>query len=185
MSDGPHKSLAMRRGWKKVAECGDNQAYAPEEVSQRIVPALEDDCRLELGPGLVDSLQSLYESLFRGQIESELENLRDLAGPGIGRVIIDYAIQLAASGETDPDALLKAVNNALMDRALRCSRQVEEHYLRESSDRRAQRVRNRIDNGIGQAASSVQALARRILKIESGSPNPPRKQDSIDDGVGL
>jgi len=183
MSDGPHRSLPMRRGWKKVAECGANHAFAPEEVSQRIAPALEEDCRHELAPGFIESMHGLYGSLFRNQIESELEGLRDQAGSGIGRVILDRAIQLAAEGETGPDAPLKAVTDALMDRGQRCSRQVEEHYLRESSGRKARDVRSRIDEGVSQAAPAVEALARKILKIESGWSTRPQKQDGLDDGV--
>jgi hypothetical protein len=183
MSDGPHRSLPMRRGWKKVAECGANHAFAPEQVSQRIAPALEEDCRDELPPGFTDALQGRYGSLFRNQLETDLESLRDLAGHGIGRVILDHAIHLAANGDTGTDAPLKAVNRALMDRAQRCSRQVEEHYLREASDRKAKHVRARIDDGIGQAAPVVEALARKILKIDSGSNSKPQKQDGLDDGV--
>jgi hypothetical protein len=48
MSDGPHRSLPMRRGWKRVAERGDKRAYASEEVSEAIIVALEQDCRQEM-----------------------------------------------------------------------------------------------------------------------------------------
>jgi hypothetical protein len=48
MSDGPHRSLPMRLGWKRVAECGDNRAFVSEEVSEAIVPALEQDCHAEM-----------------------------------------------------------------------------------------------------------------------------------------
>lgn len=183
MSDGPHRSLPLRRAWKKVAECGANHAFAPEELSQRIAPALEEDSRAELAPGFVDGLNGLYGSLFRNQLESELESLRDQAGMGIGRVILDRAIQLAAEGATGPDALLKAFTDGLMDRAQRCSRQVEEHYLRESGERKARDVRGRVDDGIGQAKFAVEALARKILKIESGASPRPQKRESLDDGV--
>ena len=183
MSDGPHRSLPMRRGWKRVAECGANRAFAPEDVSQRIAPALEEDCRAELVPGFIDSLHARYGSLFRNQIEAELESLREVAGPGVGRVILEHAIHLAANGETGADAPLKAVKNGLMDRAQRCSRQVEEHYLRKSSDRKAQQVRSRVDDGISQAAPAVESLARKILKIDPASPDRPKKQNGLDDGV--
>lgn len=183
MSDGPHRSLPMRRGWKKVAECGANHAFAPEEVSQRIAPALEEDCRAEMTPEFIGAFHGLYGSLFRSQPEAELENLRETAGPGLGRVVLDHAIQLAASGDTGADAPVKALTNALLDRAGRCSRQVEEHWLRESSERRAEQVRSRVDDGISQAAAAVEGLARKILKIEPGSPVRPQKQDGLDDGV--
>ena len=43
MSDGPHRSLKMPRGWKKLAERADKKAYAPEEVRHALPEALEQD----------------------------------------------------------------------------------------------------------------------------------------------
>ncbi len=137
MSDGPHRSLPMRLGWKKVAACGDNRAFAPEEVSECVVPALEADCREEISPTFLDSFNALYDTLFRVNPESELESLSDLAGSGLERRVLENAKRLAAQGETGPDAPVKAVTNTLMDHAARCSKQVEEHWLRESTERRA------------------------------------------------
>lgn len=184
MSDGPHRSLPMRRGWKKVAECGDNRAFAPEEVSERVAPALKEDCREEMSPAFLDSFNGLYDTLFRANLESELESLSDLAGSGLGRRVIENAIRQAAQGETGPDAPVKALTNALMDHAARCSKQVEEHWLRESSERRARDVRSRVDDGIRQAAPAVEGLARKLLKIDAGSSAArPQKQQGLDDGV--
>lgn len=43
MSDGPHRSLPMRRAWKKVAERAANPACAPEEIGNALIPALAQD----------------------------------------------------------------------------------------------------------------------------------------------
>jgi hypothetical protein len=185
MSDGPHRSLPMRRGWRKVAECGANQAFEPEEVAERVAPALEGDCRDEMTSEFLDAFYELYHSLFRENFESELDNLRDMAGLGMGRVLLDMAAQLAACGETGPDAPVKALTNMLMDHAGRCSKQVEEHWLRESTERRARDVRGRVDDGIKRASVTVERLARKLLKIDPGSPPRPQKQQGLDDGVKL
>ncbi len=183
MSDGPHKSLPMRPGWKRVAECGDNRAFAPEQVSQTIIPALEQDCRGEMTPQFIDSLGGLYRSLFKDQLVPELEALRPAAGCGIGRIVLDNAIQLAASGETGVDAPVKAVTNALTDRAARGARQVEEHYFRKSNEPRAHGVRARIEQAIGDSGAAIAGLSRKILKVDSGPPARPIKQQGLDDGV--
>lgn len=184
MSDGPHRSLPMRRGWKRVAECGDNYAFAPEEVSQALIPALEEDCRDEMTSEFINAFHGLYNSLFRDQLESELESLREAAGSGIGRVVLDHAIQRAARGETGFDAPVKAIVDALTDRAARGARQVEEHYCRKSTER-AHGVRARIEEGIGHANSAIEGLARRVLKIDPGSSPRSQKQQGLDDGVRL
>ena len=185
MSDGPHRSLSMRRGWKKVAECGANHAFEPEQVSEWIAPALEDDCRVELPPGFLDSFCGLYGSLFRDNLEPELERLRAQAGPGLGRRLLDNAIHRAARGESGPDTPVKALADTLMDHAGGCSKQVEEHWLRKSCERNAKDVRGRVDDGIKQAVPTVERLARKLLKIDPGSPSRSQKRQAIDEGVKI
>ena len=46
MSDGPHRSLPMRRGWKHVAERGDKPAFTTEDIAEAIVPALDGTAAL-------------------------------------------------------------------------------------------------------------------------------------------
>ena len=47
MSDGPHKSLPMRVGWKKFAKCADKAAFEPDQLADLAIPALEGDWRPE------------------------------------------------------------------------------------------------------------------------------------------
>lgn len=185
MSDGPHRSLPMRQGWRRLAECGDNHAFAPDEVSEAIIPALEQDCRAEMAESFLDGLWRIFcgreSALFEVSISQELQVLRQVTGPGIGRVILDHAILAADRGKLGKDGLLEAVRNGLTDRAARGARQVEEHYYRESSTPRAQRVRARIEKAI--AGAPVEGLARRILKIEDGPAARLTIRQGLDDGV--
>jgi len=189
MSDGPHKSLNMRRGWKHVAECGDNVAFTTEEIGRAIIPALEQDCHTEIAPGFLDSIRTVFEeqesTLFKNQLTPKLEAMRDTAGPGMGRLILEHAIQINEGGGNRVDDLVKATQNALTDRGARGARQVEEHYLRRSTAPRAQKVRSRIEEGIERA--ELISLARRILKLESRGSAASRtiKQKGIDDGVKI
>ncbi|HZQ25205.1 MAG TPA: hypothetical protein VFA89_20630 [Terriglobales bacterium] len=188
MSDGPHKSLDMRRGWKRVAECGDNLAFTAEEIGRAMILALEQDCNSEIAPAFLNSIRNVFEdqesSLFKSQLTPKLEALRDVAGPGMGRLILEHAIQLNASGENRLDDLVKATQNGLTDRGARGARQVEEHYLRKSTAPRAQKVRTRIEEGIGQAETNT--LARRLLKLEPReSSSRTVRQKGLDDGVKI
>ena len=189
MSDGPHRSLPMRPGWKRVAEYGDNRAFAPQEVCNAIPAALEEDCRAEMAPRFLDAYCDVFRnqesSLFKDQVAPQLEALRGLAGLGMGRVVLDHAIQLCESGETGTNAAVKAVADALTDRAARGARQVEEHYCRESTQPRADHVRSRIEEGIGSSGAGIETLARKVLKLDAGSPTRPAKQQGLDDGVRL
>lgn len=189
MSDGPHRSLPMRRGWKRLAECADNPASAPQEIAGAVVPAVEPDWRADVSADLVrcvrDILGEQQESLFREQKTEQLEALgRMTAGHGMGQSLIEYTIQACLTGKLGEEALEQAARNTLVDRAARGARQVEEHYYRESTGPRALNVRARIEEGIKGAA--LDALVQRVLSPGS-SPVPayPAKKQGLDDGVRI
>ena len=60
MSDGPHRSLDLRKQWKKLAEVGDNQAYANVEVAQAAATALASDFINEVSWKLINMLKSIF-----------------------------------------------------------------------------------------------------------------------------
>jgi hypothetical protein len=149
MSDGPHRSLNMTRSWKQVAERSDKRSYSSGEISDSFVGALEKDCRREINPGFIDTAWRIFSdpepSLFVTKISDQLETLRRQARSGMGRSVLDQAILSAERGKTGREGLTEAVKNALGDRAARAMRQIEEHYCRESSNPRADRVRTRME----------------------------------------
>ncbi len=178
----------MRRGWKRVAEWADNRAFDANEITNAIGVALEQDCRGEMSPEFLSSLNRVCHdqdsSLFRDQARPVLEALRAEAGPGIGRVALDYAIQLAAGGKRAGEIPMEAVKSALIDHAARCARQVEEHYYRKSTQPHAYRVRDRVEQGI--KGAQMDSVARRVLSPEPGkSARQSLKKQGLDDGVSL
>jgi hypothetical protein len=187
MSDGPHRSLPMRRAWKQLAEYADNQTFEPDQIRDAVIPALERDCKGEIAHDFLSKFHQVCgdreNSLFKTDTQP-LESLRAEAGAGIGRVVLEYAIQAAAQGAAEKDIALKAMTQALTDRAARGARQVEEHYYRKSTKDRAHRVRERIERGIGSA--DMGGLARRVLnRAPAKSAARPSKRNGIDDGVKL
>ena len=188
MSDGPHRSLPMRRGWKRVAECADNRAFDAGEIAQAIGAALEQDCKGEMSRDFIDRLSRVCHeeesSLFKGQVRPKLEALRLEAGAGIGHVILDHAIRLAANGRAAGEIPMEAAKCGLIDRGGRCARQVDEHYCRKSTQARAYKVRERVEQGL--KGSHIDSVARRVLNGESGkSTRQPARKRRLDDGVKL
>ena len=59
MSDGPHRSLEMRRSWKKLAERADNNVSTQEDVREALEMALERDWRLEVPVILYRRVESI------------------------------------------------------------------------------------------------------------------------------
>jgi hypothetical protein len=123
-------------------------------------------------------------SLFPNAAAQRLETLRPQAGAGIGRSFLDN-VSLISSSDVDGVTLIQeALKAALIDRANRGARQVEEHYLRSASAPRANNVRGRLEEGI--ACADLNELAARVLSVDpKTAPRAPLKQKGLDDGVSL
>jgi hypothetical protein len=99
-------------------------------------------------------------------------------------MLLDNIEQAVESGLPTNEAILEGTKNTLLDRSLRGIREVEEHYQRESTDKRAAKVRGRMEDGVAQ--TSMDTLARRLLKIDGPSSSPPpAKRDGLNEGVRL
>ena len=179
----------MRHAWKQLAKRADKNAYDSQDVADAVCPALEADWAVEIPQEFMNQLRDFCAdtqgSLFGGQKDADLEALKRLAaGCGsLGGVLADFAAQAVAGGKLGDEALQEAALNALHDRALRDARQVEEHYCRESTTRRAANVRSRIETGI--ASAPIGALAGRLASRPGAATAAPPKHQSLDDGVRL
>ena len=188
MSDGPHRSLKMPRGWKKLAERADREACEPEEVRDALLEALEEDWRKEVPISICrrvrDILGDSRSSLLGDRRGERFEAVREeTAGYTLGSTVVDFAIHAAARGRYGDEAWLEATSKALMDRVARGARQVEEHYYRKSTPQRATRVRERVGSAATQA--DIDAVAGRLAGIDKSKSPPPTKQTGLDDGVRL
>ena len=189
MSDGPHKSLNMPPGWKKLAERADNRAYAPEEVRDALPAALGQDWRAEVPDSLCRQVREILgdsqSSLLGDHRAERLEALRrKTAGYALGNTFLDYAIQAVKRGRAGDEALREATGKALSGRAASGARQVEEHYCRESTQRRAAHVRGRIEAGVTQC--DMASIVGRVVGTDGiEGPRRPAKQTGIDEGVRL
>ena len=189
MSDGPHRSLKMPRGWKKLAERADNKVYAPVEVRDALPAALEQDWCAEV-PDMLrrevwEILGDRQSSIFSDQRSQRLEGLRrETAGHNLGNVFLDYAIQAAERDRCGNEAVEEAIAQTLSDRATRGARQVEEHYYRESTEHRAADVRKRIEDGVTQLDMTGIAMELSETGRIKGPRRPP-KHTGINEGVRL
>jgi len=188
MSDGPHRSLPMRKGWKKLAERGDGKVHTAEQVRDAVPLALADDWHEERCDDFMKLVKGVLmgkdqDTLFKPTKDETVDALKKLPGAGypMRRILVDTLAQAVEDGHTGEQAMAKGVADAL---AIRCgagARQVEEHYLRASSERRAADVRTRIEEGASR--SDFGTIARQFCKFEKASP--PNKYDGLDEGVHI
>jgi len=186
MSDGPYRTLNLRQQWKLLLKRAYQRAFDSQDVIDAICPALERDCAWELPKELVPALQVFCTqqepSLFG---DSELDRLKRLcAGRGtLGSIMAECAAQALATGMTGETALQHALQQALADRLVRNARQMEEHILRESGDRKAAEVRYRLSLAI--TSAPVGALAAKLITDAASLRAAPPKHSGLDDGVEL
>lgn len=188
MSDGPHRSLPMRPGWRRVAEFSDNMAFSPADIAKAVVPALVQDLKQEVQPVVLDEAYRLFRlhesSLFKDSLPEQLQRLRRNAGSGLEKSLLDHAMVMAERGISGRDGFAEAVKNTLVERAARGARQVEEHYCRKSSVVQGQQVRDRIERAIHDA--NLGDISHRILNSDSlPVGNRFAKQSGLEDGVQL
>lgn len=188
MSDGPHKSLPMRNGWRKLAERGANTNFDADEIGAAVPDAIGGDWVEEGCDHAVRELRQILDnrqgSLFSEEREDRIETLKDVSAQGspFRRMIIESVIQASESNPDPPTALRAGVESALAQRLLRGSLQVEEHYLRRG-DAAASTIRARIAEGITKMPPA--SLADHFLSRGSTSLPHSEKRDGLDDGPRL
>ncbi len=184
MSDGPHRSLPMRRPWKLLAERAGTPAYACEEVSEAFSVALKSDFREAPLDKVRDILGgSVQSSLFSDDRAAQLEEARRFCrGSAAGNTLIDCAVEANASGLTGDTAFVAALTNALEACARAGCRQIEEHWQREEP-RGTQHVRNRLREARNTCAFGV--MAQELSAPGGGGVLRLPKHGGVDEGPPL
>jgi hypothetical protein len=113
MSDGPHRSLPMRRHWKDLAERSAKAAFSPDQVSEALPHALKKEIPAAPIKEIRDIMGS--DTLFSELRIERLDALRQTHRSAAATHVIDCAIAAAASGLTGEAGTHAALQNALQD----------------------------------------------------------------------
>lgn len=187
MTDGPHRSLPMRRHWKDLAERAAKSIFSKDDVREALPHALKKDARelpLErvrdiLGGGRQGKL---FQEDRIAQLEEARNNCR---GSALGNALINCAIEAVTDGLTGDNACTTSLKNAFDEYTRNAFRGVEEHYQREGSDRSARFVRERLDGA--RSECDFGGLACEIMSPGKRANNASRlpKHLGIDEGPSL
>ena len=192
MSDGPYRSLPMRKAWKDVSEFAHKDSYSPGERAESMCVALRNDVLRDAGRDYINALGSVLvdqqqSNLLAGQAQVEIDNICARFSQSPLRDNISGHIQAALySGLQGEAALVSGLNNAIHDHALGCIRQVEEHYKRDAqTDRERQKtvsVRANLMQTLSDSA--IENLGAEFLGLTRGEKIQTQllKAKSIDDG---
>jgi hypothetical protein len=189
MSDGPHRSLKLRKPWKELAKRADQDTYNASQIAEATTHAVASDFKMEVSWHLMEALKAVFtgrdNSLEMPELAlDQLENAKALAAASVfGTNLVEWSITLIHEGKFGIEAFHEAVGLAAKDRCHANIRSIEEHYLRDSNEQRAEHVSNRLQNAIS-ILSSIQ-LGLDLVGPEPTRILPPRKMEGLDDGVSL
>lgn len=186
MSDGPHRSLPLRRAWKKVCEIADGGAHSLEEVVERIPSALAADVRGEITEGLLRRLRHILAPAQPALIDDAREqvaSLRSQTSSAMEADLIDSVGDALRDGEAGLGALRAGAEAALEDRGHAAIHSVVEHYIRRSPEARAAHVGQRLSDALKQAQAGLSALATGLASGSLRAAIPAAADRSgLDDG---
>lgn len=186
MSDGPHRSLPMRRAWRKLAMRGDQDAYSTSDIAEAATNALARDFKMEVSWALTREVEAIFSGRDNSLMLPEIafEQLNDAnalaAGSVFGRNLLACSAELINEGRFGLDSFHEAIGLAAKMRGLANVRSVEEHYLRESNQQRAKHVSRRLLNAI--SGLSENQLGLNLLNPAIGVLRS-RKMTGVDAGV--
>lgn len=191
MSDGPHRSLPLNRGWKKFAEHADNSAYSADEVSSSLPSPLGKDWKKYISPSLLRSLRDILGDTSQGSLlsDSKIEQLNMLRSAGVGNnfanTLIDCAEDAVRRNLFGQEAVQQSAISALKELAYDGIRSVEEHYLRKKV---SQNVILDVRNRMVEAAEKCpynDISSQLLYKGKLSSEYKINKNTSVDDGPPL
>lgn len=187
MSDGPHRSLPMRRKWKVLSERADRPAFSAEQVTEAVCPALASDWLQDISQTMVRLLRNVLGgdelTLFPGDIARQVEDLRSRSTSPLETLLVEAASDAVNDGLRGQEALERAAADTLRERAIRGILQVEEHWRREVREQRVSNVRDRLEASV--ASAPISSLALTLINGESTRGIAAPKRGNLDDGVPL
>jgi hypothetical protein len=184
MSDGPHRSLPMRRHWRDAAERAAKRVHSEPEVCEAIVVGLKRDILGAPIESVREVLDGRRPDLFQAHIVAQLEALRSSCrGSASANVLIDCAVEATQIGATGHAAVQFALKSALEENMQSAFRGMNEHYQREAKPKEAVSLRARLD--VARQQIDCGLIAHEILS--SQKPPPARstqlqRHRGLDDG---
>ncbi|RYG89105.1 MAG: hypothetical protein EON59_02160 [Alphaproteobacteria bacterium] len=189
MSDGPHRSLPLRRAWKKVCEIADGRAHAIEEVVEQIPAALAADAKGEIGESLLKRLRQILTSDQPQLIDDtpqQVAALRSQAASVMEIDLVEAVTDALRDGKRGADAFQTGAEAVVEERGQAVTRSVVEHYLRKSPLERAAHVEQRVSDALKQAGERVRDVATGIVTgVMDHALSKAVDRSGLDDGPAL
>lgn len=187
MSDGPHKSLNMKRHWRKLAQCAQIDAYNGAEVRDAMRDALKSDFKNEIKDMALKEMRKIVDetgsSLFPDYEQRLQAVVRQFPSEPLQQLLVECVKNQLDRVDRAADPVKAAIEDALDIRCARHNKQIEEHYYRAGTRTEGDNIKERLDTakqGLG-----IDDLARELCDNTSTPPRKSTKKSGLDEGISL
>lgn len=190
MTDGPYRSLPLKKPWRDAAEALTLDAYSTAEALERLEHAVGRTFRDDGCPSLVDDLRRAFLGDERGlplfpETPSQLVERLERGHPfsDLNSRLIRNAASALEDGEVGHAALRNIVARSAREAVEAAFADMTEHYQSHATSIE----RSRLRSGIERARNGVKyhGIADRIVKGSPAISSPAPKHSGLDDGVTL
>ena len=188
MSDGPHKSLNLKRHWRKLAERADISAYDASEVCESMEVALKSDFQKEVSNTTLKELKEIADDAISSLFSDHKQRLQALSSKTqpepLQNLLIEclkYQLDRKKAGNHNP--LTTAIQDAIDIHCSRHNRQIEEHYFRKGKRADGDNIKERLDQA--KQALNLQTLTRDILEPSRAPSSKVAKKSDLDEGISI
>lgn len=135
MSDGPYRSLPLKRHWKKFLERVVTPSYSPDEVTETLYHAILNDLRDSPMAQVINILLGEgQQPLFHENHADQFESLRrNYPGSAASNILLDCATEANADGFTGERAVSVTMENTFETLFHSNRISIEEHCKRKES----------------------------------------------------
>lgn len=190
MTDGPYRSLPLKKPWRDAAEALTLDAYSTAEALERLEYAVGRTFRDDGCDALVDDLKRAFLGDERGlplfpETPNQLvERLaREHPFSDLNSRLIRNAASALEDGEAGASGLKNVIARSAREAIETAFADMTEHYQSQATSLE----RSRLKSGIERARNRVgyQDISDRILRGNPATSSPAPKHGGLDDGVPL
>ncbi len=189
MSDGPHRTLNMRKPWKALVERAAGATYSHVDVVACVAPAVSGDWNNEVSSDYLSDVGQFLgcgkQSHLFEKDASEIDRLRQRASSPMEALLADYAKDACESPLHGEAALQDVIDKTMRESAVRRTLQAQEHYQRNSSGARTAHMKARLQRAVTASATIFGAMAQSVVAGSRVSSRLPAKREGLDDGPPL
>ena len=192
MSDGPYKSLPMRKPWRTVTEYAHKDSFTPDECASAMRSALHHDFSRDVPQDMLKAVASVLLENEQGNLlpnlaHQELENIRyRFPSSALGDAVIEDTQAALQMGKTGEAAWAEGLTRAALNHADGSIRAVEEHYRSEpqkfQSEQKTVNVRERLAETL--RTEVVKGVGQEVVAMHKGEKINTKlsKEDGLDSG---